>query len=139
MPKIDVPLRKAEEITALKKNKKLLRDMAELSRITDEIKSLTDLAGELRLAVYDGLSEVLPEGEKSVAYDGHRFTAYQGEPRRTLDMVKLAKLIPAAKLEKCYKLSDPPRPTVQVVRLAPESQEERKVRKVTKVLKHGDE
>lgn len=134
-------VRDVSEVPGLKRKKKtFIADAEELIEITDDVKKLQDRAGELRLSLYDTMNEELNEDEKSVRVGEYRLTAYQGKPRMVLDKTKLLKHITAEKLAKCYVESDPPRPTVQVTRIGPETEEEklmRKVKRVGKALRDG--
>lgn len=115
MPTIEIPIRDVSEVVGLRKNRQFQADARELIRLTDEIKRLNDRAAELRLGCYDHITRALNGSEeKSVGFDGYRLSAFQGEGRRTLDKAKLLKVIPAAKLAKCYTVGEKPRPTVSV-------------------------
>lgn len=142
MPKIDVPIREVEDVKKLAKDKQFMQDAARLVKISARVRRYEEeLHGTkeepgLRSRVFQKLDAALDGEEKSVALDGYRITKMQGSPRRTLDVKKLLKYIPADKLEKCYTLGEPPRPTVQVAKL--ESHEDKIVRKVTRTLVTGD-
>jgi hypothetical protein len=129
------------EIKALRTNERFVIAAKYLIAKTERIKQLSEEVSELRGEVFEVLSGALREGEKSISFNDHRLSVVESAGRRTLDMNKLLRHVPASVIEKCYTVGEPPKPTVSVSRIADDvakaAKREKKdvVRRVVKKLR----
>lgn len=141
MPNVFVPTPHLEEFKELNKSavKKLLDERVSLyqqaKRIEARLKGdpKNGIAG-LNEQVFVELQSALPEDVKSVEYEGHIISAYQGQARSNFDRKalqetefkvqcpcpckkKFAVTVPAKVIQSCMKLGKAPVPTVSVRRI----------------------
>jgi hypothetical protein len=125
MPKIEVPLPSYDEFKELKRAtaKRLLARRVELYRQQSEVKKEL---GELNRKLFALLSSVLPDGVKSVEFDGCQVGTIVGSARKSLSTSDLLTIpfecphceeeltLPANVLVRSYRYGKEPEPTVGV-------------------------
>lgn len=125
MPTVKVPIPDYTEIRELKKaavRKKLELRVA----LYEQQKEVAGKLDELNFELYGELQSALPEGVKSVAFEGYQITAMQGSARRSFSVKKLLEqlfkcphckkdvTVPVKTTEKSYVVGAIPKPTVSV-------------------------
>lgn len=125
MPVIKTPLPDYTEFKKLKQRDRVaaLRRRVELYETQKAIAVELD---ELNLELFGTLTDAVPDGVKSIAFEDHRISFYVGDPRRTFDRSALVKhpyrcphcrksvTTPAKVVDECYKTGKQPKPTVSV-------------------------
>lgn len=132
MPTVTTPLRPYTDFPTLKRKRERLL-LAERVQLYQQQQSIKKRLDELNFELFGELRSVLPEGTKSVEFEGFQVTTLSYEPRRTFDPKKAVTktfacpclkckgkekiTLPAKVLEGFYKLGAQPKPSVSVTKL----------------------
>jgi len=132
MPTVTTPLRPYTDFPELKRKRERLL-LAERVKLYQAKKDIDKRLETLNFELFGELRSVLPEGVKSVEFEGYQVTTLSYEPRRTFDPKRAVTktfpcpcskckgkekiTLPAKVLEGFYKVGAQPKPSVSVTKL----------------------
>jgi len=132
MPTVTTPLRPYTDFPELKRKRERLL-LAERVQLYQAKKDIDKRLETLNFELFGELRSVLPEGVKSVEFEGFQVTTLSYEPRRTFDPKRAVTktfscpcskckgkekiTLPAKVLEGFYKVGAQPKPSVSVTKL----------------------